>query len=98
MLEVNKNRANLTTRSLGKSIFDRSINRSEYHYEKLTILRRHKDLIKELLGEREYGDILQMSVKEQKQRIDKFIRSKDTKQNRIRDRIKNGTYIESHFI
>ena len=53
---------------------------------------------KELLGEREYGDILQMSVKEQKQRIDKFIRSKDTKQNRIRERIKNGTYIESHFI
>ena len=97
LLEVNKNRANLATRSLGKSIFNRSVNRTEYHNEKLSILRRHKDLIKELLGEKEYSEILQMTVKEQKQKIEKFIRNKDTKQNRIREKIKNGTYIESYF-
>ena len=97
LLEVNKNRANLATRSLGKSIFDRSVNRTEYHNEKFSILRRHKDLIKELLGEKEYCQILQMTVKEQKQKILKFIRNKDTKQNRIREKIKNMTYIESHF-
>ena len=74
LLEVNQNRANLTKRSLGKSIFDRSINRTEYHNEKLSILRRHKDLIKELLGEAEYSEILYMSVKEQKQQGSRYSR------------------------
>ena len=97
MLEVNKNRWNSTTRSHGKSVFDRSVNRSEYHNAKLAILRRHKDLIRELLGDKEYGEILHMSIREQEQKIDKFIRNKDTKQNRIRERIKDGTYVESYF-
>ena len=38
-----------------------------------------------------------MSIKEQKQKIDKFIRNKDTKQNRNRKEIKDGTYVESHL-
>ena len=38
-----------------------------------------------------------MSVKEQKIKIDKFIRNKDTKQNRIRNEIKDGTYVENHL-
>ena len=49
------------------------------------------------LGEKEYSEILQMTEKEQKQKIEKFIRNKDTKQNRIREKIENGTYIESYF-
>ena len=78
-------------------MFDRSTSRSEYHDAKLSILRRHKSLIKELLGNKEYGEILKMSVKEQKIKIDKFIRNKDTKQNRIRNEIKDGTYFENHY-
>ena len=96
VLEVNKHRSNSVTRSHGMSMFDRSVNRSEYHNAKLSILRRHKSLIKELLGDKEYGEILMMSIKEQKIKIDKFIRNKETKQNRIRNEIKDGTYVENH--
>ena len=97
VLEVNKHRSNSVTRSHGMTMFDRSTSRSEYHDAKLSILRRHKSLIKELLGNKEYGEILKMSVKEQKIKIDKFIRNKDTKQNRIRNEIKDGTYFENHY-
>ena len=79
-------------------MFDRSANRSEYHNAKLSILRRHKSLIRELLGDKEYGEILLMSVKEQKIKIDKFIRNKDTKQNRIRNEIKDGTYVDNQHL
>ena len=96
VLEVNKHRSNSVTRSHSMSMFDRSVNRSEYHNAKLSILRRHKSLIKELLGDREYGEILTMSIKEQKTKIDTFIRNKKTKQNRIRNEIKDGTYVENH--
>ena len=96
VLEVNKHRSNSVTRSHGMSMFDRSVNRSEYHNAKLSILRRHKSLIKELLGDKEYGEILMMSIKEQKMKIDTFIRNKKTKQNRIRNEIKDGTYVENH--
>ena len=67
LIEVNRNKANLSTRSQQQSIFDRSINRAEYHDEKLMILRRHKGLIRELLGEAEYSEILHMTIKEKKQ-------------------------------
>ena len=87
LIEVNRNKANLSTRSQQQSIFDRSINRAEYHDEKLMILRRHKGLIRKLLGEAENSKILHMTIREQKQKIEKFIRGKDMKQNRIRERM-----------
>ena len=87
LLEVNRNKANILTRSQQQSIFDRSINRAEYYNEKLSIRRRHKGLIRKLLGEAENSKILHMTIREQKQKIEKFIRGKDMKQNRIRERM-----------
>ena len=74
MLETNKHHANLITRSQRKDLFLRSTERSEFHNEKLSILKRHKGLIQEILGDVEYGEILQMSVKKQKARIENFVR------------------------
>ena len=70
MLEVNQHQANLTTRSQRKDLFERSIERREYHNEKLSILRRHKGLMQEILGDAEYGEVLQMTIKQQKASIE----------------------------
>ena len=97
MLEINQNQANLTTRSQHRDLFNRSVGRKEYHNEKLSILRRHKGLIQEILGSVEYSEVLQMTIKQQKSSIEQFIRKKDMKQNRIRDEIRKGTYVENTY-
>ena len=43
-----------------------------------------------------FSNVSLIRVKEQKIKIDKFIRNKDMKQNRIRNEIKDGTYVENH--
>ena len=97
MLEVNQHQANLTTRSQQMDLFGRSVERKQYHHEKLSILRRHKGLIQEILGSAEYNEVLHMTIKKQKSSIEAFIRKKDTKQNKIREEIRKGTYVENTY-
>ena len=98
MLETNQNQTNSTTRSQTKDLFDRSVGRKEYHNDKLSILRRHKGLIQEILGSEEYSEMLHMTIKQQKSSIEQFIRKQNTKQNKIREEIRQGNYVENTWL
>ena len=94
MLRINKNNTNLETRSQGRSMFEKSVFRKEFHHDKLSILRRHKTLVLDILGKEGYNELLQQSNKMQKRKIEEYVSEMKTKENKIRDRIREGTLID----
>ena len=67
------------------------MHRKEFHHEKLSILRRHKTLVLDILGKEGYEDILKYSNKMQKKKIEEFIGGINSKENQIRNSIREGT-------
>ena len=95
MLKINKFKTTLKTRSQERNIFENSVHRKEFHHEKLSILRRHKTLVLDILGKEGYEDILKYSNKMQKKKIEEFIGGINSKENQIRNSIRDGTLREN---
>ena len=91
MLKINKCSTTSETRSQNKSIFEKSVHRKEFHHDKLSILRRHKTLVLDILGKEGYEDMLKYSNKMQKKKIEEYIGGINSKENQIRNSIREGT-------
>ena len=91
MLQINQNVTTVSTRSQSQNLFEKSINRKEFHHEKLSILRRHKNLVLDILGKEGYRDILVQSNKVQRKRIEEYVGNMKSKENEIRQQVSNGS-------
>ena len=91
MLKINKCSTTSETRSQNRSIFEKSVHRKEFHHDKLSILRRHKTLVLDILGKEGYEDMLKYSNKMQKKKIEEYISGINSKENQIRNSIREGT-------
>ena len=94
MLKINKFKTTSKTRSQNRSIFEKSVHRKEFHHDKLSILRRHKTLVLDILGKEGYEDMLKYSNKMQKKKIEEYISGINSKENQIRNSIREGTLKE----
>ena len=94
MLKINKCSTTSKTRSQNRSIFEKSVHRKEFHHDKLSILRRHKTLVLDILGKEGYEDMLKYSNKMQKKKIEEYISGINSKENQIRNSIREGTLKE----
>ena len=94
MLKINKCSTTSETRSQNRSIFKKSVHRKEFHHDKLSILRRHKTLVLDILGKEGYEDMLKYSNKMQKKKIEEYISGINSKENQIRNSIREGTLKE----
>ena len=94
MLKINKCSTTTETRSQNRSIFEKSVHRKEFHHDKLSILRRHKTLVLDILGKEGYEDMLKYSNKMQKKKIEEYISGINSKENQIRNSIREGTLKE----
>ena len=95
MLKINKCSTTSETRSQNRSIFEKSVHRKEFHHDKLSILRRHKTLVLDILGKEGYEDMLKYSNKMQKKKIEEYISGINSKENQIRNSIREGTLKEN---
>ena len=95
MLKINKFKTTSKTRSQNRSIFEKSVHRKEFHHDKLSILRRHKTLVLDILGKEGYEDMLKYSNKMQKKKIEEYIGGINSKENQIRNSIREGTLKEN---
>ena len=91
MLQINQNVTTVSTRSQSQNLFEKSINRKEFHHEKLSILRRHKNLVLDILGKEGYRDILVQSNKVQRKRIEEYVGNMKSKENEIRQQVSDGS-------
>ena len=91
MLQINHNNTTIGTRSQNQNLFEKSINRKEFHHEKLSVLRRHKNLVLDILGKEGYKDILIQSHKVQKKHIGEYMGNMKTKENEILKHISHGS-------
>ena len=81
----------LTTRSRSMGIFEKSVQRTEFHHEKLLILRRHRNMVLDIIGKEGYEEMLKQSNKLQKRKIEEYVSKINTKENEERKSIRERT-------